>query len=181
MSTNLKYTVILFTLVILAFLIGIFAGIVIFKKTISNASPKPIQIEPVNPFFNSQTANTRGKITKIEGNKVTVENESKLISEFELLATFSVIQVDPNNKASFVPPAMVSDQTKIAENLAKNLKKIELGKEGLIYFSGYNQSYKVVSITYFPPIPPLGSPPPPSSPTTIENSQKSTQPNPTSR
>lgn len=92
-------------------------------KPPSNANPQ---------LFDSQTANLTGKITKINGDKITLENRSGVKGEFKLAQNF-----------------LVSDLSGRSLRPAKTeVEKIELNKEAMITLSVVDNEYFVTAIIF---------------------------------
>lgn len=108
-----------------------------------------VQNKNANPLFTTQTATIRGKITKVDGNKLSIINSKNVQGEIEADKKVLITSLSLNPKTPSSSPS-------------SDLKTIELNREVYISLelSGdkYERSstaYKAVLIQYLPPLSPL--------------------------
>ena len=94
-------------------------------------------------FYTSQTATIQGVITKVEGNKITMQNKDGVTGEVEVLDTLLVNKLD--QKATSGPLASGSAQ----------INTIETNKVVLVTLKFKDGEYRAATISYLPPPPPV--------------------------
>lgn len=158
-SSNTKFYTIIGILTSLLFIS--FAWI-IYSTTIGTKKPGSSSLNSTSTydqtFFDTQNASVNGKIAKIAGNNVTIENKKK--GSIEAVVSPEVIITD-NSTGEIASPS-------------GDLKNIKLNTETFINFQFINGKFQVTNITFMPETPPafidpnnlpkLSSPPPPPKP-----------------
>ena len=139
-KNNSYLVLIAVTLLALAsgFIIGNLSPSVIPQKIADQAG-----FEEEKSLYTTQSATIQGMITKVEGNKITVENKDGVTGEVELLDTLIVNKL--NQKAVSGPLASGSAQT----------STIETNKTVMITLQFKDGEYKAATISYLPPPPQL--------------------------
>lgn len=126
-------------LIALVLVLGLFVGYVLGNQTAKrkafNYSSKPAEkvVYKTSPLFNGQTANVIGKITKIDGSKIVVEDSKKQIGSFTLYKKVAIINANA--------PGQIASPS-------SNIKDIQLNKEALIYLQLIDGDYQVLSIAF---------------------------------
>jgi hypothetical protein len=96
-----------------------------------------------NTFFDTQSATVNGKITKIDGKTLTVQNSRNQSQTFMI------------SDRVFI--STVSDKGTISSSSA-DLSKIKKGQNAFISLVNVGTTYKIASITYMNSIQPTASP-----------------------
>lgn len=133
---SVRYFVITSILVLLAFIIGLLLG------KFSYNAPKQIsqkQASLANPLFSTQQATIRGKITKVEGSMLTVQNNLGVNGQVRSAPVIYITKYDEHGK----PQSFSS------------LKDIETGRNVIVNLElpRDTSEYIVVAITFLPPLP----------------------------
>jgi hypothetical protein len=130
MPKNFSYYLLTASLFIFGLSVGFFIGKNYFQKTLPSNENLPQSVTTTrNNLYTSQTATIRGKITKVEGTSLTVENLTTKAT--------GVIQTTDNiviNKAGSKPSSQLSS--------------LELDKEVLIGLELINGNFSATSIQY---------------------------------
>lgn len=141
-----KSSKISFSIVSLFVILFVGLGAFILGKQSANLGiPKnqvSLQNKNANPLFTTQTATIRGKITKVNGNNLSVTNSNNIRGGIEADEKVLITSLSLNPKAPSSSPS-------------SDLKTIELNKEVYISLELSGDKYKAVLIQYLPPLPPL--------------------------
>lgn len=133
------------SLSVLTVLVILFSAVGGYYLGIKRAGMKPESQLPgkkEGSLFASQNATIRGKIIKLEGNKLTVVNSNEVTGEVEASDKILITKLSLNQKAPASSPS-------------SDLKTLELNKDVYISLEFADGKYKAVLIQYLPPLPAL--------------------------
>lgn len=105
----------------------------------TDKQPTPLSADPI---LQNQTASIDGKVIKVEDNYLTIVDLKGKTSVFKASKFVSVSKF--NSTSSFA-------------SSSAGLSKLELDKQALISLKAEEGEYRIISISYLPPLP---SPPP---------------------
>lgn len=107
---------------------------------ITNIPQKPDpNLIKTSPLFTTQSAFIIGKVTKVESNKLTIENYNKQSESFKMAENFQVITTSHNGRTA---------------SHSADLTSIPLNQEASILLQVDQGEYKVVNVSYNQPSPP---------------------------
>lgn len=131
-KSNLKWYVIIFTLLVLL-AVSVFWT---FLKASPFGKPENSLSQPLDnsSLYDSQNAIFTGKITKVDGEKIWLENKRGVTGEAVLAQNFTFM--DMSDGAIATP--------------SSDIKKIPLNKEAIISFNVVGDQYQAVSISFLP-------------------------------
>ncbi|OGE31578.1 hypothetical protein A2631_00385 [Candidatus Daviesbacteria bacterium RIFCSPHIGHO2_01_FULL_44_29] len=127
-----------------ALAVGFFAGRLTSRPLKTTSSP--LEMATINgaELFDSQTATITGRVIKVTGEKLTIQDEQNQAADFPVIST--VLISKPVNGR---PVASQSG----------GLKNLELNEDALINLVFKNGEYTITAITYLPPAPVFQAPP----------------------
>ncbi len=131
-------------LLVVGLLIGYVLGIQVAKGNSRNYSPAPSQQKgslKTSPLFTRQNATVTGKVTKVDGNKITVVDDKNQSDIFVLSKNIAIV-------TAIAPGKVATPST--------NIKDIQLNQSALIALQIVDGEYQVISIAYtnYPPASP---------------------------
>ncbi|KKQ07975.1 MAG: hypothetical protein US19_C0034G0011 [Candidatus Daviesbacteria bacterium GW2011_GWB1_36_5] len=101
-----------------------------------------------NDLYTSQSATVQGKITKVEGKMLTVTNSSGKSGELELSDNAIINKIKTGGRA-------INTATS-----STDLTALETDKDVTLFLQMTDGKYKVISVNYTPPLPPVPTLPP---------------------
>lgn len=131
----------LYVLCTLLLVVGLVVGFVL-GKGLSKGGINSLTSLDNSKLYTTQTATIRGKVTKVEGKTLTVQNSQGTTGTIE--ASDKVLVSKLRTAGSTAPASPSSD-----------LKQVTLNEEVLITLQLTEGTYKAVLIQYLPPLPPL--------------------------
>lgn len=99
-----------------------------------------------NGIFAQQSATIQGKVTKVSGNMITVQNNNNVSATFPTADKVFISKVTSNN---------------LSATPSSDLNTIQLNQNAFINLQIENGQYKIVSVAILPesqPLPPVGGP-----------------------
>lgn len=133
----------LYLLCVALLVAGLAVGFLVGKGGLSKVGTSPlVSLDNDSDLYTTQTATIRGKITKVNGDKLTVINSNNIEGEVETDDRIIITKLSLNPKA----PSASS---------ASDLKTLELNKEVNISLELSGNKYRAVLIQYLPALPPL--------------------------
>jgi hypothetical protein len=151
MSEKVNYLFIVL-LVVVALLTGV-AGYYLGSSK-GNKGPLSSQMgaSPAgNAFFDTQTATLNGKVTKVNGKTLTIQNSKNQTQDYTASDRIFITKISDKG---------------VAASPSTDLNSVQLNQNAFVNLLLQDGSYKVVSITYTPATPPATtSTPPPASAT----------------
>lgn len=129
---NLKYLLGIVLILIAA------AGGYFFGVSRQNSSPGSTKQVSKNPLFKSQTATFQGTITKIDGSKLSLKDDSGQAGTFSLSPKVTIYKFSGSTRQA---------------SASSDIKTLETGKQVLIVLELKDNQYQVISISYLPPPP----------------------------
>lgn len=106
-----------------------------------------------NSIFAQQSATIQGKVTKVDGNTLTVQNNNNVSASFPSADKIFISKVESSN---------------LSATPSSDLKTIELNRDAFINLQIVDGQYKIVSVAILPqlqPLPPAGGQIPPNTAT----------------
>jgi hypothetical protein len=134
-KVNYLLVVILVVVALITGIVGYFLGSGKGKAAMVSQNNYSSANSSSNPFFDTQTATLNGKITKVNGQTLTVQNNKNQTQDFMI--------------ADRIYISTVSDKGQAASP-SSDLSKIQTDKKAFINLINTGGSYKVASITYVP-------------------------------
>lgn len=101
-----------------------------------------------NNLYTTQSATVQGKINKIDGRKLTVTNSSGTSGEVELSDNAIINKIKTGGRA-------INTATS-----STDLTALETGKDVTLFLQMNDGKYKVISVNYTLPLPPIPTLPP---------------------
>ena len=132
-----------YSLLILITVLALVSGFIIgnLSPSVFPKNQIPSATDEGKSLYTNQSATIQGTITKVEGNRLYVENKNGTTGDVEALDTLIVNKLD--SKPTSGP---------LASNSAQ-INSIETNKDVLITLQFKDGEYKAVTISYLPPLP----------------------------
>lgn len=132
---TLLFLFLLLILIVLTFAAGFFTNQYLLNKkgVLPTLSVNNLNSTQADPFFTSHTASIQGKVTNINGNKLTIENNKGVTNELKLEPNFQIYIPDPSGRMS-TPSA--------------DLKLIKLNTDVSISAVSINGEFQVTTLHY---------------------------------